>query len=252
MSTIVTFFLHPMPWFGIGFFILWWNRKKWNRLTIKRMLYVLFLLMYFFATPLFSRLLVQKLEDKYPPIDLNALPKGQAYHIIALGAGQGYDDRLPANALLSSTTLIRLVEAIRIYRQLPNSMLVTSANSSINRKPQAIVAKEAAISLGVPEDKIFPIITALNTQQEAEGYVKALGKETTVIVVTSAIHMPRAMEWFRRSGAKPLAAPTDYLIKKQNDVSWKVFLPNANFYKEWQNALKEQIGLWYFNFLSDK
>ncbi len=213
------------------------------------MVYVVLIFMYLFATPLFSRMLVKVLEDKYPPLDVSILDKDSSYHIISLGAGHGYDDRLPSTSLLTSTTLMRLVEAIRIHRIQPNSILVTSANSSIGRKAQAIVAKEAAISLGVSEAKIVAIPTASNTKEEAADFVRTMGTEISVIVVTSAIHMPRAMEWFRRAGAKPIAAPTDFLIKRDNPFSWRHFLPNVSFYKEWQMALKEQVGLWYFHFL---
>jgi hypothetical protein len=46
--------------------------------------------------------------------------------IVVLGAGFNADDYLPANSRVSSAYLVRLIEGVRIHRQLPDSRLVVS------------------------------------------------------------------------------------------------------------------------------
>lgn len=78
------------------------------------------------STPLIPNAVIRSLEDQYPPVKMDELKEEAAYHILILGGGHGYDERLPASSLLSGNTLRRLIEGIRLHRHLPNSKLVLS------------------------------------------------------------------------------------------------------------------------------
>lgn len=47
------------------------------------------------------------------------------------------------------------------------------------------------------------------------------------LLVTSAIHMPRAMQIFQDRGLHPIAAPTDYIIKQASEVRPSQLFPSA-------------------------
>ena len=81
------------------------------------------------------------LEDQYEVIDLEKLDTSKPYYIHVLGAGYDLDKRLQATSQLDLKTLGRLTEGIRVFRKLPNALLVTSGNSAVGLESQASVAK---------------------------------------------------------------------------------------------------------------
>jgi uncharacterized SAM-binding protein YcdF (DUF218 family) len=247
MKTIVEILLYPMTWFVIGFFILWILRKRASRLAQRLWILGMIIIAYSTSTFYFPDLLNTYLEDQYPPLNVSLLDTTRTYNIISLGGGMGYDDRLPANSLLEQVTLMRLVEGIRVHKALPGSRLITSGYSSVGRKPQAEVAREAAILIGVDDTSVFAQGKPSNTQEEANEYVATWGKEAPVIIATSAIHMPRAIYLFKSAGIKEvLAAPTHFRVKKQNPKSiYSFFKPRFLYWGEISSCLHEIVGLWY-------
>jgi uncharacterized SAM-binding protein YcdF (DUF218 family) len=71
-----------------------------------------------------------------------------------------------------------------------------------------------------------------------------------ILLVTSALHMPRSMEIFRRLDIETIAAPTDFLtVQNSNSKGWGILLdllPNADALKNTTNAIKEYIGLFVY------
>lgn len=70
--------------------------------------------------------------------------------------------------------------------------------------------QKMAISLGVAADKIIVETQSRNTYQHPR-YIAPIVEKHPFILVTSALHMPRAMGQFRGQGLYPMAAPTQYL-----------------------------------------
>ena len=75
---------------------------------------------------------------------------------------------------------------------------------------------------------------------------------TRVILVTSAIHMPRAVGLFTANGIDVTPAPVDYTVTQEvwNNLwggSWQEMLisamPNASSLAQTTNAMKEYIGM---------
>ncbi len=247
-SGFITLLLHPISIGLMGFLIIKIVAKKRNTKIFYMFWILLGLTMYIFSTSWLLSPLVVKLEDKFPVFSMQNL-SGSAdnLYIMVLGSGGGHDSRLPPTSLLSPSTLSRLVEGIRIARLLPQAKLVTSARSKEGYIPLAFTVREAAILLGIDSLRIIALPHARNTQEEAADFVTHAGKGASVIVCTSAIHMPRAMEWFRQAGAKPIAAPCDFIVKKDDPPRnlWAL-LPQPSLWKTWQHVLKEYVGAFYF------
>ncbi len=65
-----------------------------------------------------------------------------------------------------------------------------------------------------------------------------------VLLVTDAVHMPRAEQIFLRAGLEVVPAPTAF--KKRGPVTPASYIPNAGALKDSHYALHEWIGLlWY-------
>lgn len=247
MTGLVNYFLHPMTWLLLASFLLWWKWGKLKRGSKKIGVALLILFTYIISVPFLPMRLNAYLEDQYPPLEAGKLNANISYNILVLGGGMGYDDRLPATSLLEPVMLVRLVEGIRVYRALNKSIIITSGYSSIGRKPQAEVAKEAAILLGVDSNRIRFQSRPSNTMEEAEDYVTTFGMETPLVLATSATHMPRAVYLFKKAGVKTIyPAPTFYRVKKQNPVTLKYFFqPGFQYWGDIQATLHEIIGMMF-------
>lgn len=190
--------------------------------------------------------LIDSIEQNFDPLTIQKLDNTKCYYIYVLGAGSVADNRLPATMNLSTATLTRLVEGVRIYNQLNKRILVTSAASKDEFLSQAKISKEAAVSLGVKERDIQMLETPTTTLEEAKAFKKRFGINKTVILVTSAMHMPRAVEIFSDQGIKVIPAPTDYLYKEANSIFGTITFPcydSINLLNNYQSTVAK---IWYY------
>ncbi len=189
--------------------------------------------------------LVSSLEDQYPSI--NPAFKSDSnlnVNIIVLGAGATSDDGLYPNDRLSNAALKRLIEGIRIHFLIKNSKLILSGYSKTNKLPQTGIMFQTAASLGVNEKNIFIQSTPLNTFEEAKVYAEKYNNTIPLILVTSAVHMPRAMMFFRNQNLNPVAAPTDHMIKT-DEKKIISFIPSIEHMSNMHEAVVEYVGILY-------
>jgi len=200
------------------------------------------------STPLVPTILINSLEDRYDPVVVEELDDLHAeYHIIVLGGGHGFDERLPANSLLSSNALGRLSEGIRLHRQLPNSKLILSGYSASGRTSQAEMLQQTALLLGVDKENTILQSDPGNTYEEAKVYASSFRRQHPVILVTSAAHMPRAVIMFEKFDIHPVASPTNYRLKG----SWKekkFGLPSMGYISHMNSGLYEYAAIFRSRF----
>jgi uncharacterized SAM-binding protein YcdF (DUF218 family) len=192
--------------------------------------------------------LLKTLESKYPPVSnkaLQALPQGA--YILVLGSGHTYDTSLTPVEQLSGMALSRLVQGVRIYKLLPGSKMIGSGYSSDPNSPaQALVLRGAGISLGVPDSNFLVQSSPSNTREEAMSYRKLFGTQHPLVLVTSAIHMPRAVYYFQSQGLHPLPAPANYMVKPNPVKPSKKWIPSINNLNFLNAALREWAGILEF------
>ena len=182
------------------------------------------------STPLLPNFILDSLESRYVPVNVDQFDDQQLkaeYHIVILGGGHGFDDRLPPNSLLSLQALARLSEGIRLHNQLPNSTLVLSGYSSSGRTTQAEMLKMSAILMGVDPGKTLIQPEPRNTYEEGKFYSERFAGQREVILVTSAAHMPRAVGVFQHFGIEVLPSPAHYRLISNNRIKWFGF-PSIN------------------------
>lgn len=225
------------------------GRRRWG-LRVLAVWIVLFLL---YANPFLSGRLVDRLENRYPVLTADRIAAlqeeagGDPVHIIVLGAGHVPDPRLQPSQMLEAQVTMRLVEGIRIHRQLPGSRLVTSASAVHGTYSQAEAVRDAARSLGVDPRAIHMQTDPENTCQEARAFVRDFGPGARVVISTSALHMRRAMMLFEQQGALPVAAPASYVRKRNPARAFDPddWLPSPEHIENLESAFKEYTGyLW--------
>ncbi len=193
------------------------------------------------TTNALPKYLLKNYESKVIVCKPKLLDTTKIYYIHVLGAGYSLDPRLPATAQLNQFTISRLVEGIRIANQLPKFKIITSAYSKLGLEPQASVAKRAAISLGIPSQNIDMLTTPSNTSEEVAAFVGKFGVNKNVIVVSDAIHLPRALMLYKRYGINAIPAPSNFKVKQgPNDYNGLTF-PCYSSLELMNEYLREQL-----------
>ncbi|AFY68849.1 protein of unknown function DUF218 [Thalassoporum mexicanum PCC 7367] len=116
--------------------------------------------------------------------------------------------------------------------------------------PESADMAAIATALGVPATSIIQESESFNTRENAINVAKILEPRqiTNILLVTSALHMPRSMAVFKKVGFTPIAAPTDFAIVAGNsNKNWAGglidLLPSAEVLDHTTDAIKEYIGM---------
>jgi uncharacterized SAM-binding protein YcdF (DUF218 family) len=218
-----------------------WRNDNWKA---KRVFFWLFVSWLFIVSisPL-PQLCARQLESAYYVFDASKIRSGYEPHIMILGSGHALAPDLSATNQLSMIALGRLSEAIRIKNLIPSAKIICSGFSSSGRVTQGEMLALAALELGVSSTDTLILNSPERTQEEADQYNRRFGKRHQLIVVTDAIHMPRAMRHFRMEGLTPDAAPTNYLTKVDTLQLYYNFKVSVSKIDMSQKVMHEYAGL---------
>lgn len=180
------------------------------------------------------------LECRYPPLRIS--DAAGARWIAVLGGGATPNPQYPALVQLNRETLSRLAEGIRLYRKIPGSKLLLSGGAVFNAVPEAEVMAGAARELGVQEKDMVLESASRDTEDHARIIRDIVGADK-VVLVTSALHMPRAVALFEKENMKPLPSPADICPGKKETASPDDFFPNAEALQKTASALHEYLGI---------
>ena len=222
----------------IGLFILWFSKRKgFASLLLTFSLVGIFLLSF---QPITAPLL-KSTERIYPSY---ISPEAPVEYILVLGNGHVVDDDISPISELSRAAVMRLTEGIRIYRMYPGAKLILSGYKGGTSVSHARMMARVALSLGVNKSDILLLESARDTHEEAIQTLNSVGNKTLVLV-TSASHMPRAMTEFKKLGMNPTPAPTNYLAHSEIKQPWEKYAPKAKYLEQSERFWYEQMGRWF-------
>jgi uncharacterized SAM-binding protein YcdF (DUF218 family) len=249
MKSLLSELILPLSVFCILILVAVFLRLRKKKKSLQYLMVISACWFLIISTPFLPNLLASYLENQFEVISpkmLNDLD--QPVNILVLGGGHTSDDRLPANNQLSEVALARLAEGIRLHRQIPNSSLITSGFAGQEGISQAEVLAKAAVLLGIDEKNIRTQTLPENTWMEATEYKRLFGASARLIIITSALHMPRAMKLFHKAGIRPIAAPTNHLVKKGKHRNAWCWIPSSGNIRIMESALHEYAGIVWANF----
>lgn len=168
-------------------------------------------------------LMARWLEGRYHPLaDIDSVR--EVRWIVVLGAGHVGTTDLPPNSRLNDASLYRVVEAVRLHRMLSATRILFSGGRTLDSIVGANVSSAAALGMGVAPDAVSLSVDPRTTAEEMACIRSILGA-APFIMVTSAMHMPRAMRLAERAGLYPVPSPTDY--RGFASGGWFDLLPRA-------------------------
>jgi uncharacterized SAM-binding protein YcdF (DUF218 family) len=189
------------------------------------------------SIPLVGQALLRPLEQRYPP--LTTAPAADT--VVVLGSSYSPQPGISVAAGLDNAGLVRILSGIDWAKTL-GSRLVVSGGAPRDGAPSAQGYAALATDLGIPPERIVMLDEPLDTGDEALA-VAALLESRPFVLVTSAYHMPRAVELMERAGARPIPAPTDQQVAVDQSLQWSYFVPQASALQNSEEALHEYVGL---------
>ena len=190
----------------------------------KQAIVISFLWIFLCSYSPFVNWLLYQLETTYPT--LHQAPKDIKY-IYLLGGGHKTDPTQPITSQVNTVSVVRLTEAIRLYRQLPQAKIILSGYSGLfDPTSHAIMQQRLAISLGIKSEDLIIRPNPKDTIEEVLEAKKIVG-DNRFIVVSSASHLKRAIEIFHSQNIYPIPAPTNHLASINNPKYLNIFSVNA-------------------------
>ena len=245
LSKLLPIFVYPLGLacvllvFALG---LSWKRSAWVPVPIALALLVLLV----GSNDSINDALVRSLEWQYLPSDI---PSAEA--IVVLGGGIK-SASAPRPMVDVSEQGDRVLYAAKLYQDQKAPLIITAGGRIPwlgSDKPESADMATLLEMMGVPRQAIIEEPDSLNTHENAVNVRKILEARgiERVLLVTSALHMPRSLLIFKRQGIEAIPAPTDFLITEGNqaDSPQEIlldFLPDAGRLDSTTKALKEYIG----------
>ena len=200
-------------------------------------------LLWMMATPLVSGGLQSLLEGGSTELPAEALPKADA--IVVLG-GTLSPPATPESGANLSAAADRLVYAARLYALGKAPVILVSGGHGGGGAMDAESVHAAAVlaGWGVPADAILTETESVNTYENAI-YTKLMLDEhqlKSVLLVTSAMHMPRALATFRSAGVDATPAATDFEASGPGPGGLAAWIASPASLDVSTRALKEYVG----------
>lgn len=242
VTKLLSLFVHPLP-LGLLLVVagstLWYWRRWVGRLALIGGVVILWLP----STPIVSDWLQGTLEARYPPTPVEAVPTADA--IVMLG-GALSAPRPPRVYPDLNDAADRVWHAARLYRAGKARLVIASGGTMPWKKQQyreAPVMQTLLTDWGVPADSVLLESRSANTYQNATHTAELVATHgfDRVLLVTSALHMRRALATFRSAGVNVAPAATDYQVARTQRTVLD-FAPDAEALSESTAAIREYVG----------
>ena len=242
LSKILTIFIFPLPFFLtlsliFSFFI---QEKK-----IRFGLFFCLLSLWIFSTFFVSQFLIHSLEKNYPPKKIHQLETVDA--IVVLG-GMLNQFVLHKNQIELLSSADRLTDAIYLFFEKKAKIIVyTGGSGSLFHQDisEGQVAKKFFLRFKIPKENFIIEAKSRNTIENAIYTKEILQKHKikSILLITSAFHMRRALESFHSQGIKKIISyPTDYRSLERK-FTFEFLIPSVGGLENSTIAIKEWIGL---------
>lgn len=164
--------------------------------------------------------LVGLIESRYPPYDPAS---GKTFDmIVVLGGGVAAKGTLRPTDELSGATEKRTICGVELFARAVAPRIMFSGRGwafSDNELSEGGVMKAFAVRLGVPSEAILVEERSRNTYENALESKRMLGN-VSILLVTSAAHIPRALGLFRKQGFDATPFPCGYLVSNRPGEAW--------------------------------
>lgn len=195
------------------------------------------------SLPVTSNAIRVFLESQHPAVNASAMPG--AGDIVVLGGGtspMSHGENYPNLNAASN----REWHGARLYQagKAPLLILTGGHDPRYRATSSAEAMRRFVDALGVPDSAMLLEERSRNTTQNADFTADILAERgiNRILLVTSALHMPRAMALFEAQGLEVIPAATDHEIHPL--PAWRKWLPDTDALDAAAGRLRRLWGVW--------
>lgn len=202
----------------------------------------------FASNPIISSYLVKQLEQQYPQKNPSNIPNADVIVVLGGSLRPPKPPRLSSQFTHSSD---RFWYAMQLYKMgKAKKILLTGGNvfPDPEIKPEAFYIKQILVDLGIPKTAILLEEFSKTTEENAH-FSKALFDQhgfKHILLITSAMHMPRAIKLFESTNITITPCSSDVYIAASNKPNIFNWIPSASAFAMTTLAAHEYYGKWYY------
>ena len=251
LSKLLPLFVYPLGFASVVLLLAIFAAR--DDRARKRLVGIALFVLWLSSTTGFSNLLARSLEWRHTAPD--EIPAADV--IIVLGGGTE-PAVYPRPSVEVNSAGDRVLYAAQLFREgkAPRVLLSGGEIAWLNGSVSTPAENMAAIltGIGVPEEALILDNQSKNTYENAVNSAEILAENEleTVLLVTSAMHMPRAIALFEKQGVEVIPVPVDFTVTESvsvegsnGDFARKLIdiLPQSGNLGLTTRAIKEYIGL---------
>ena len=165
---------------------------------------------------------------------------------VVLGGMSAFDSK--TNTVNFNKNADRLIYTEKLYRKgIINKILISGGSGILikNQYKEAFVMRNHLIENGIPDDDIIIENKSRNTKENAFLSAEILKRDfqnKSVLLITSALHMKRAIFCFEKAGIEVASFSTDNTNSNRNFQLEYLLLPNSKSFEKWESIIHEWVG----------
>jgi len=209
----------------------------------------------FFSIYSCQSIVARALTGSFEPFEPSQiLPGSRDTALVVLGSGsvnaEDWDKR--SLSFVDRTAASRVAEAARIFRLVDPTLVISSGGEPHRQRrgaPTGDTMKDALVAAGVPPERIVVETLSKTTRDEALVVAPMLAARgaSHVILVTSAVHMRRALGAFRAVGVRAVPGIARGFVANESDYpSVLAFVPTKEGLGMASDNAHEALGLAYY------
>lgn len=206
----------------------------------RRLEYAIIAIILFFGNECIYTKLVMAWQPK--PVQLNNHLPHEAG--ILLGGLSGFDKY--GNGFLNAAT-DRLVEISILYKTKKIKRIIISGGSIYEKRPkEADFLSKELLLLGVCAQDVIIENQSRTTFENAaftKKIIDSMKLRPPFVLVTSAMHVPRAARVFKKAGIQVIPFPADFHVVDKNFTLADYIIPEIYIINDWASFAKEIVGM---------
>lgn len=164
-------------------------------------------------------------------------------YLVVLAGGHLSVPGKPTLSRLSRVAFARVVGAVDLAGHFPGAKVIFTGHPDETAAMRAVAGR-----LGIPAERIMEETESRDTKDHPL-YLKPILGDKPFLLITSAVHMPRAVSLFRKQGLQPTVAAVDFVIwptpGDYDPYRQGLLLPRVFNLELTATALHEIAGMWW-------
>jgi uncharacterized SAM-binding protein YcdF (DUF218 family) len=245
-SKLMGYILNPLAWIVIAMILAVFTRKPGKR---KKFLIAAFLLLLIFTNPFIGDEAIRRWEKPLTKAPTETYTAG-----IILGGDIASYDKATDRVLFRSGA-DRLMQAIELFNTGVIKKIIISGGPGhilYRDRMEADYIRNYLVNIGINESDIIYESRSMNTIENAT-FTAQLMKENnitgTALLITSALHMRRAVTTFEKQGVSVEPYPTSKITGERLYNIDHLLIPSVVTLKNWNLLIHEWIGYFAYKFM---